>query len=182
MTRSRKPKKRPPLPIGQCPTLIVADGDGTELRVAHLAAARGWPVLGYVPRGRSGSARRPGTFSEHPLQAVKWNTRAADLTIVLTADATLHGRARWAALWAARYRKPWLHWWPGVADDARLRTWLRTYRWRSLQITGAAEHQLGPAAALIEPLLASISGQAYGRVTSSPTTDHNDGYQTEKPH
>ncbi len=184
MARARKPKKkkRPPLPIASKPSLIVANGDGVEALAMRAALACDWPVLGYVPRGHSGSALRPGTLSDHPLQAVKWNARAADLTIVVTASAALHGRAQWATRWAQRYRKPTLHWWPGNADTSRLHVWLTTYRWRSVHITGAAAHQLGRAADLIELLIASIQRHACGRVIESSSADHGDVHQTEEPH
>jgi len=66
---------------------------------------------------------------------------AAQASLILTADATLFGRALQTQEWCIRYRKNWLHLWPGCPDQARLEEWLRTHNVRLLHVTGPASWQ-----------------------------------------
>lgn len=161
-SKARRKHRRATLKLaanGAAPTLVCAQAGGVE--ALALAAARGQGIAhaGFVPSG----TKNPGetfeaTPTRHPSQALKWNARFADATIVLTADATLHGRARLAVDWCRRYRKPWLHLHPDGFDADALRLWLRTRPLRSLHLSGALAHQqverVGP---LVEAVVRALA-------------------------
>lgn len=170
-TRTRKPsskarrkKRRVNLALGsngRAPTLVCARAGGVESMAIEHATHRGLATAGFVPSG----TRNPGdsflaTPTRHPSQALKWNTRAADVTVLITPDACLFGRALLAQRWAGRYRKPWLHLYPAIFDPEQVRSWLRTRRLKSIHLTGALEHQAQSLDALIEALMALMAAGA----------------------
>ncbi|MCC6594311.1 MAG: hypothetical protein IT479_13690 [Xanthomonadales bacterium] len=161
-SKARRKRRRATLKLavnGAAPTLVCAQADGVEALALAQARALGLAHAGFVPSG----TRNPGetfeaTPTRHPAQALKWNTRFADATVVLTADAVLHGRARLAVAWCRRYRKPWLHLYPAAFDEQALRVWLRTRPLRSLHICGARAHQqVERLEALLDVLLRALT-------------------------
>lgn len=163
-SKSRRKKRRATLVLGSngaAPTLVMAQTDGVERSVLDGAIAAGLAHAGFVPSG----TRNPGdsyqaTPTRHPAQALKWNVRGSDATVMLTPDAQLFGRALLAKAWAERYRKPWLHLYPDSFDREQLRQWLRTRPLKSLHITGARAHQAERLEGLLAELLAELAATA----------------------
>lgn len=155
-SKARRKKRRAALVLGSngaSPTLVTAQTDGVEARIHAQALKLGLAQAGFVPSG----TRNPGetfqaTPTRHPSQALKWNVRAADATILITPDATLFGRAQLARDWCGRYHKRWLHLHPGNFDADAIRIWLRTKPPKALHITGARAHQAAGLDALVEAL------------------------------
>ncbi len=123
------------------PAIVGASADGVEAQARDHALAAGHAVTGYVPLNQH---LRPGELNTRTVfatQALKWNVHAAGATLILTANAVLFGRAKMAKEWCGRYRKPWLHLWPGCDEEARLEEWLRTHDVAVLHVTGPASWQ-----------------------------------------
>ena len=143
---------------GHAPTLVTAQTPGVEALALAAARALGLAHAGFVPSG----TRNPGdtfeaTPTRHPSQPLKWNVRFAEATVVVTPDATLFGRARLAVEWCRRYRRPWLHLYPGSHDAAQLTEWLRTRPLKSLHLTGALAHQAERLEALVESFVQALA-------------------------
>jgi hypothetical protein len=173
-TRTRKPsskarrkKRRVVLTLGtdgQAPTIVCARTDGVESWAHAGAGGVGLARAGFVPSG----TRNPGeaflaTPTQHPSQALKWNVRGSDATILITAEACIFGRARLARSWCGRYRKPWLHLHPGSFDPDQVRLWLRTRPLKSVHITGARAHQGVELQALVEALMSLLGEDGKAR-------------------
>lgn len=143
--KARRKLKRPQLsvPAGAArPLLIGASASGVEACVRAHAAASGLSVIGYYrPASIIAAPGLVATTTGHPAQALKWNTRAADATLLLAPDGPVYGRARAAQAWCRRYRKRWLLLTPGSFDAEVLQRWLRTQPPERLQITGPLAHQ-----------------------------------------
>ncbi len=165
-TRKQRKRRRATLKLaanGLAPTLVTAQTPGVEAFALAAARALGLAHAGFVPSG----TKNPGetfeaTPTRHPSQPLKWNVRFADATVVITPDATLYGRARLALEWCRRYRKPWLHLFPGSHDATQVAEWLRTRPLKSLHLTGALVHQaerLGPLVEAFVQALASSHGR-----------------------
>ncbi|MGE4071544.1 MAG: putative molybdenum carrier protein [Lysobacterales bacterium] len=160
-SKSRRKKRRVSLTLGsngRAPTLVSARCDGVETMAIEHASRLGLATAGFVPSG----TRNPGdsflaTPTRHPSQALKWNVRAADVSVLITPDAQLYGRALLAQRWCGRYRKPWLHLHPAAFDLEQVRTWLRTRKLKSIHITGALEHQAQGLGALVDGLMAMLA-------------------------
>ena len=96
-SKSRRKKRRVSLTLGsngRAPTLVTARSDGVEAMALEQAGRLGLATAGFVPSG----TRNPGdsflaTPTRHPSQALKWNVRAADVSVLITPDAQLYGRA-----------------------------------------------------------------------------------------
>jgi|GEM_PF-2513159 len=144
-SKARRKKRRATLTLasnGAGPTIIGAQTDGVEARALQLAQARGLAHAGFVPsRTRNPGESFLATPTTHPSQALKWNARFADASVLITPAGPLFGRALLARQWCERYRKPWLHLHPGNLDSAAVRLWLRTRPLKSLHIAGARAHQ-----------------------------------------
>lgn len=161
-SRARRKKRRVKLALagnGSAPTLVCAQADGVEALALALARASALAHAGFVPSG----TRNPGdtflaTPTRHPSQALKWNVHASDVSVLVTPDATLYGRALLARAWCARYRKPWLHLHAGCCDADAIRAWLRTRAPKSVHVTGARAHQADRLAACVEALLRVLAG------------------------
>ncbi len=160
--RKRKKAKRPALVIDHKlpgPALVCARADGVETFAASCAIAGGHACVGYVPSTQKPQPGNLPTTTSYPLQAVKWNVRASQANLLITADAQLFGRARAAREYAERWSKPWFQVWPATFDAARLRTWLRTHAIRVLHVTGPASYQ-APA---IEAFVATVMEEVISR-------------------
>jgi hypothetical protein len=144
-SKGRRKKRRVKLGMasnGRAPTLVCAQADGVEGTALDLARQAGLAHAGFVPSG----TRNPGetflaTPTRHPSQALKWNVHASDVSVLVTPDAVLFGRALLAQQWCERYRKPWLHVHAGCCDPEYIRIWLRTRAPKSIHVTGARAHQ-----------------------------------------
>lgn len=158
--KARRKLKRPQLsvPAGTAsPVLIGANASGVEACVRERAAAFGLGVIGYYcPASIVGERGLVATTSGHPSQALKWNTRAADATLLLLPDGPVYGRARAAQAWCRRYRKRWLLLTPASFDADALQRWLRTQPPERLQITGPLAHQ-ADLSALVDRVLKSLN-------------------------
>ncbi|MCP5476670.1 MAG: putative molybdenum carrier protein [Lysobacterales bacterium] len=160
-SKSRRKKRRVSLTLGsngRAPTLVTARSDGVEAMALEQAGRLGLATAGFVPSG----TRNPGdsflaTPTRHPSQALKWNVRAADVSVLITPDAQLYGRALVAQRWAGRYRKPWLHLYPAAFDVEHLRIWLRTRKLKTIHITGARQHQVQGLRELVDVLMATLA-------------------------
>ena len=162
-SKARRKKRRATLALasnGNTPTLVCAQSDGVEAMALRIAREGGLAHAGFVPSG----TRNPGetflaTPTRHPSQALKWNVRGSDVSVLITPDAVLFGRALLARQWCERYRKPWLHLHGGDCDAEQIRLWMRTRTPKSIHVTGARAHQaehLAPAvAALLHALVES---------------------------
>ncbi len=156
-SKARRKKRRVRLAIasnGKAPTLVNAQGDGVESMTLALARKTGLAHAGFVPSG----TRNPGdtflaTPTRHPSQALKWNVHASDVSVLVTPDAVLFGRALLARQWCERYRKPWLHLHAGFCDPEYIRVWLRTRAPKSIHVTGARAHQAERLGASVEVLM-----------------------------
>ena len=157
--RKRKKARRAPLVIDRSlprPALVCALADGVEA-IAHAhATASGHAYAGYVPLAQALRVGNIATTTQYAPQAIKWNVRASDATLILTADANLFGRARHAQLWSARYRKPWLHLWPAVFDTARFQQWLHTHSVSVLHLTGPASYQAPALGGFVEQIMNAL--------------------------
>lgn len=160
-SKARRKQKRPALvaPAGaRQPVLIGAGASGVEAQVRERAPTHALAVVGYYcPASIVGAPGLVPTPTGHPAQALKWNTRAADATLLLAPDERLYGRARAAQDWCQRYRKRWLLLTPQSFDADRLRGWLRTLPPKRLQITGPLAHQ-ADLSALLAQVLAVLAG------------------------
>lgn len=171
-SKARRKKRRATLQLGSngaAPTLVMAQAEGVERLALAAAVVAGLAFAGFVPSG----TRNPGesfqaTPTRHPSQALKWNVRGSDATLLVTPDASLFGRARLARSWAERYRKPWLHLHPGNYDRDQLQQWLRTRPLKSLHVTGASVDQAERLATLLADLVQQVAEQASpGRVAAA---------------
>lgn len=159
-SKARRKKRRATLTLasnGLGPTIIGAQTDGVEAQALTLAQARGLAYAGFVPS----RTRNPGdsflaTPTTHPSQALKWNARFADASVLITPSGPLFGRALLARLWCERYRKPWLHLHPGNLDSAAVRQWLKTRPIKSLHIAGARAHQADGLESVLDLLFACL--------------------------
>jgi hypothetical protein len=162
--KGRRKKRRVKLALaanGSVPTLVCAQAGGVETLALGLARAAGLAYAGFVPSG----TRNPGesflaTPTRHPSQALKWNVHASDVSVLVTPDAALFGRALLARRWCERYRKPWLHLHAGFCDPDYIRVWLRTRAPKSIHVTGALAHQAERLGSVIDALLGVISEPA----------------------
>ncbi len=164
-SKARRKKRRVKLAMagnGSAPTLVCAQTDGVESMALGLGRAAGLAHSGFVPSG----TRNPGetflaTPTRHPSQALKWNVHASDVSVLVTPDAALFGRALLARQWCERYRKPWLHLYTGSCDPDTIRVWLRTRAPKSIHVTGARAHQAerlsGPMEILVRVLAESAA-------------------------
>ncbi len=158
--RKRKKAKRAALVIDRslpAPALVCARAEGVEEFAARCAVGGGHACVGYVPSTQKAVAGNLPTTTEYPLQALKWNVRASEASLIITADSQPFGRARAAREYAERWSKPWLQVWPADFDAARLRQWLRTHAIRVLHVTGPASYQ-APA---IESFVAKVMGEVW---------------------
>lgn len=158
--RKRKKAKRPALVIDRslpAPAIVCARADGVESFAAGSAVAAGHACAGYVPNTQKLQPGNLPTPTDYPLQAVKWNVRASQANLIITADVQLFGRARAAREYAERWSKPWLQVWPSTFDATRLREWLRTHAIRVLHVTGPASYQ-APA---IEAFVTAVMGEVW---------------------
>jgi hypothetical protein len=180
-TRKQRKRRRATLKLaanGHAPTLVTAQLPGVETTALAAARTIGLAHAGFVPSG----TKNPGetyeaTPTRHPSQPLKWNVRFADATVVITPDAVLYGRARLAVEWCRRYRKPWLHLFPGSHDGARLAEWLRTRPLKSLHLTGALEHQAEGLGDLVEAFVHACA-QPRGRL--EPPVKRGDAENAER--
>jgi hypothetical protein len=160
-SKARRKKRRVKLTLagnGSAPTLVCAQSDGVESMALGLGRAAGLAHSGFVPSG----TRNPGetflaTPTRHPSQALKWNVHASDVSVLVTPDAALFGRALLARQWCERYGKPWLHLHSGSCDPETIRIWLRTRAPKSIHVTGARAHQAERLTVAIEMLMDVIS-------------------------
>jgi hypothetical protein len=165
-SKARRKKRRVKLAMaanGNAPTLICAQSDGIESVALDLVRAAGLAHSGFVPSG----TRNPGetflaTPTRHPSQALKWNVHASDVSVLVTPDAALFGRALLARQWCQRYRKPWLHLHAGSCDPESIRVWLRTRAPKSIHVTGARAHQAERLGISVETLVRVIAEFAAG--------------------
>ncbi|MBL8245597.1 MAG: hypothetical protein JNL89_15470 [Rhodanobacteraceae bacterium] len=180
-TRKQRKRRRATLKLaanGLAPTLVTAQLAGVEATALAAARALGLAHAGFVPSG----TKNPGdtyeaTPTRHPSQPLKWNVRFAEATVVITPDAVLHGRARLAVEWCRRYRKPWLHLFPGSHDGAQLAEWLRTRPLKSLHLTGALAHQAERLGDLVE---AFVHAFASARGRPEPAIKRGDAENAER--
>ncbi len=159
-SKARRKKRRATLALasnGAAPTVVCAQTDGVETMA--LGAARGCELAhaGFVPSG----TRNPGetfqaTPTRHPSQALKWNVRGSDVSVLITSDAVLFGRALLARQWCERYGKPWLHLHRGDCAVEQIRLWMRTRKPRSIHVTGARAYQAEHLAAAVEALILAL--------------------------
>jgi len=160
-SKARRKKRRVTLAFasnGSVPTLVCAQSDGVEVAALGIARALKLAHAGFVPSG----TRNPGetflaTPTRHPSQALKWNVRASDVSVLVTPDAVLFGRALLARQWCERYRKPWLHVHAGACDAEQIRLWMRTRNPKSIHVTGARAHQAEHLAAAVEVLVHALA-------------------------
>jgi hypothetical protein len=163
-SKARRKKRRVKLALagnGSAPTLVCAQTDGVESMALGLGRAAGLAHSGFVPSG----TRNPGetflaTPTRHPSQALKWNVHASDVSVLVTPDAVLFGRALLARQWCERYRKPWLHLHAGCCDAQFIRDWLRTRAPKSIHVTGARAHQAERLGVSVETLIGVIAETA----------------------
>lgn len=159
-SKARRKKRRATLALasnGQTPTLVCAQTDGVEAQALGIARGLGLANAGFVPSG----TRNPGetflaTPTRHPSQALKWNVRASDVSVLITPDAVLFGRALLARQWCERYRKPWLHVHGGDCDVEQIRVWMRTRNPKSIHVTGARAHQAELLALTVEAAVQAL--------------------------
>lgn len=159
-SKARRKKRRVTLTLasnGQRPTLVCAQTDGVEAMALVAARQAGLAHAGFVP---SGTRNPGGTFlatpTRHPSQALKWNVHASDVSVLITPDAVLFGRALLARQWCERYRKPWLHVYPGACDVESIRVWMRTRTPKSIHVTGARAYQSERLAAAVDTLVRAL--------------------------
>lgn len=161
-SKARRKLKRAPLiiPAGSPrPVLIAATASGVESWVRAASAEHALACVGYYCAATT--VVGPGlvaTPTAHPAQALKWNVRAADATLLIAPDGPLFGRARLAIDWCARYRKRWLVLTPASFDAQTLIGWLRTQPPHTLHISGPLAHQAGNLQALVERVMTQLAG------------------------
>ena len=158
-SRKRKKAKRAPLKIDPRrapPALVCAIADGVEQYAHAHALGSGHAFAGYVPATLSPAAGTVPTTTSYPLQALKWNVRASEASLIITADAVLFGRALAAREYAQRWSKPWLQVWPADFDAARLRRWLQTHAIRVLHVTGPASYQAPTIESFVDTVMAQV--------------------------
>jgi|CXWL01.1.fsa_nt_gi hypothetical protein len=157
-TRKKKPK-RPPLVIDPKlprPALVGALAEGVEATARASALRAGHAVAGYVPLATKPPPGCICTTTAYAPQALKWNVKASEASLLISADATLFGRALQARQWSTRYSRPWLQVWPAIFDAARLQEWLRTHAIARLHVTGPASYQAPGLEPFVEQVLQSI--------------------------
>jgi hypothetical protein len=165
-SKARRKNKRAALviPAGPRPVLVASTASGIESWAREQAVGRGLACVGYFCAATTlGGPGLVATPTPHPAQALKWNTRAADATLLLAPNGPAFGRARAAIAWCARYRKRWLLLTPASFDAAQLRVWLRTRPPGTLQISGPLAHQAAGLAPLLAQVLDVIDESALSR-------------------
>lgn len=163
-SKARRKKRRATLALasnGNKPTLVCAQTDGVEAMALGIARGHGLAHAGFVPSG----TRNPGetflaTPTRHPSQALKWNVRASDVSVLVTPDAVLFGRVLLARQWCERYRKPWLHVHAGDCDAGQIQQWIRTRNPKSIHVTGARAHQAEHLSTSVEVLMHALVAAA----------------------
>lgn len=157
----KRAPKRPPLNLkpaaGEFAVLNSAR-DGFEALLLAAVRAQGLAAGGYVPKGGPPPAigLLPSS-SEYPDQALKWNVRGSDASLLLRPRCGLTRRLQLSIDWCRRYRKPWLLLDEDAIDSPQLQTWLRTLPLRTLHVTGPLAHQCTQAKALATQLGAALA-------------------------
>ena len=93
-----------------------ADSAGLDWAIANNVSHGGWCPMGR--RSEDGRISGDYVLAETPtkayLQRTEWNVRDSDATLIFTMDDKLDGGSKRTADFAAKLKKPWLHFRPGV--------------------------------------------------------------------
>jgi hypothetical protein len=128
---------------------IVSGGQtGVDRAALDVAMERGIPCGGWCPAGRWAEdgpidPRYPlrETPSADPAERTEWNVRDSDATLLLTTSAASPGTALTAEI-ARRLGRPLYPWRLDAPPDAgHFRAWLRTHRFRTLNVAGPRESE-----------------------------------------
>lgn len=132
-------------PFAACGRIVSGGQSGADRAALDWAIARNVTHGGWCPKGRrSEDGRIPLQYllSETPLanylQRTEWNVRDSDATVIFTLTDALDGGSKRTAEFAAKLRRPCLHFRPGVHEKFLIQ-FLARHKVTSLNVAGKRE-------------------------------------------